>query len=67
MRSIWKGIWRRGYSNNRDNMILPEWVGKRMKIHNGKEYIVKEITPQMVGYRVGEFGITKKRAKYKKK
>ena len=66
MRSIWKGIWIRGNSNNRGNMVLPSWVGKWMKISNGKETKVVEITGAMVGLRVGELSITKKRAKYKR-
>ncbi len=44
----------------RDMVILPEFVGKRFGIHNGKEYVAVDITEEMLGHRLGEFAQTRK-------
>ena len=45
----------------RDSIILPEMVGLTIHVHNGKEFIPVEITPQKIGHLLGEFAITNKR------
>jgi len=45
----------------RDMLILPEFVGKTFAIHNGKEYIRTDITPEMMGHYLGEFVLTRRR------
>lgn len=45
----------------RDMIVLPEFVGKRLAIHNGKEWVIVEIRPEMLGHYLGEFAITRKR------
>jgi len=45
----------------RDSIILPEMVGITLAVHNGKEFIPVEITPQKIGHLLGEFAITNKR------
>ncbi|KAA1064037.1 mitochondrial ribosomal small subunit component [Puccinia graminis f. sp. tritici] len=45
--------------------ILPNFVGLKLLVHNGKEYIPVNITPQMVGHKLGEFSPTRKRFSYK--
>ena len=45
----------------RDSIILPEMVGITISVHNGKEFIPVEITPQKIGHLLGEFAITNKR------
>jgi small subunit ribosomal protein S19 len=45
----------------RDSIILPEMVGLTIGVHNGKEFIPVEITPQKIGHLLGEFAITNKR------
>lgn len=45
----------------RDLIILPEMVGKRVLVHNGKEWISVDIKPEMLGHRLGEFALTRKR------
>jgi len=42
----------------REAVILPEWVGLKFGVHNGKEFKVVEITPEKVGRRLGEFSHT---------
>lgn len=44
----------------RDVIILPEMVGVKVAVHNGKEFIPLEIQPAMIGHYLGEFAITNK-------
>ena len=74
-RSLWKGpfvnptiltaktnaVWYRHSS------ILPQFVHKKFKIHNGKSFIEIEIQESMIGHKFGEFALTRKRPTHKKK
>jgi small subunit ribosomal protein S19 len=40
--------------------ILPRFVGKIVAVHNGKEYLLVTIQPDMIGHRLGEFAVTTK-------
>lgn len=40
--------------------IIPEFVGKKMSIYNGKEFVEFEIKPEMIGHFLGEFVATRK-------
>ncbi len=44
----------------RDLIILPEMVGAKVQIHNGKEFVAVDIKPDMIGHYLGEFAITNK-------
>lgn len=44
----------------RDLIILPEMVGAKIGIHNGKEFVAIDIKPEMIGHYLGEFAITNK-------
>jgi len=44
----------------RDLIILPEMVGAKVQIHNGKEFVALDIKPEMIGHYLGEFAITNK-------
>lgn len=44
----------------RDLIILPEMVGAKISVHNGKEFIAMTIRPEMIGHYLGEFAITNK-------
>ena len=44
----------------RDLVILPEMVGTKVMIHNGKEFLAVEIKAEMIGHYLGEFAITNK-------
>jgi len=48
----------------RDMIILPEMVGLTIHVHNGKEFVPVEITPEMIGHYLGEFAITNKPVKH---
>jgi small subunit ribosomal protein S19 len=42
----------------RDLIVLPEMVGSRISVHNGKEFVAIDIKPDMIGHYLGEFAIT---------
>ncbi|HLN88866.1 MAG TPA: 30S ribosomal protein S19 [Candidatus Binatia bacterium] len=44
----------------RDLIILPEMVGAKISVHNGKEFVAMEIRAEMIGHYLGEFAITNK-------
>ena len=44
----------------RDLIILPEMVGIKIQIHNGKEFVNVEMKPEMIGHYLGEFAVTNK-------
>lgn len=48
----------------REMIVLPEMVGAKIGIYNGKEFIPLEIKPPMVGHRLGEFVLTRKQVKH---
>ena len=45
----------------RTMVILPEMVNKTIKIHTGKEFVPVTIAPEMIGHRLGEFAITRRK------
>jgi small subunit ribosomal protein S19 len=44
----------------RDLIILPEMVGAKIGVHNGKDFVAMDIKPEMIGHYLGEFAITNK-------
>ncbi len=50
----------------RDLVILPELVGIKMQIYNGKEFVPVEITFEMLGHKLGEFSMSRVKAKHNK-
>ncbi len=44
----------------RDLIVLPEMVGAKIGVHNGKEFVALDIKPEMIGHYLGEFAITNK-------
>jgi small subunit ribosomal protein S19 len=45
----------------RELVILPEMVGKLIKVYTGKEWMPVTIEPDMLGHRLGEFALTRKK------
>ena len=71
-RSIWKGpyvdpsVLRKVFKPNkslkvysRRSVIMPEFVGKELEVHNGHKFISISITEHMVGHKFGEFAPTR--------
>jgi len=48
----------------RSMIILPEMVGHKIGIHNGKEFVAVDIVEESVGHRLGEFALTRKPLKH---
>ncbi|MCD6473887.1 MAG: 30S ribosomal protein S19 [Thermoplasmata archaeon] len=48
----------------RDMIILPEFIGHTIAVHNGKEFVPVKIQPEMVGHYLGEFALTRKEVKH---
>jgi len=48
----------------RDVLVLPEHVGHRVAVHNGKEYKEIEVRPEMIGHYFGEFSLTRRFEKH---
>ena len=44
---------------SRRSVILPEFVGLNIAVHNGIKFIPIYITEDMVGYKLGEFAPTR--------
>mgnify|MGYP001582519692 FL=1 len=45
----------------RDMLVLPEMIGKTIKVHRGKEFIPVMIEADMIGHYLGEFVLTRKK------
>ena len=44
---------------SRRSMIIPDFVGLTIAVHNGKQHIPVYITENMVGHKLGEFALTR--------
>lgn len=47
-------------THRRDLPIIPQFVGKKVSVYNGKEFREFEIKPEMIGCFIGEFIMTRK-------
>lgn len=47
-------------THRREMPILPEMVGHRFGVHNGREFQAVTIAPEMIGHVLGEFALTRK-------
>lgn len=48
-------------------IIFPSFVNITFELYNGKKFVLLTVKEAMVGFRFGEFILTKKIAKHKKK
>ena len=44
---------------SRRSTVVPEMVGMTLAVHNGKKFIPVYITENMVGYKLGDFALTR--------
>ena len=44
---------------SRASMIIPDFVGQTIAVHNGKQHLPVFITDNMVGHKLGEFSLTR--------
>lgn len=52
---------------SRSSTIIPEFVGLRFRVYNGKDFFPVTVTPEMIGFKLGEFVTTRAKYVYKKK
>lgn len=45
----------------RDVVIVPEMVGKKIKLYNGKEFVQIDVVEEMIGHFLGEFSLTRRK------
>ena len=48
-------------THDREMIIIPEMIGRRLAVHNGKEWTVVELQPKSLGHLLGEFAGTRKK------
>lgn len=44
---------------SRASMILPDFIGLTIAVHNGRSFVPVFITEEIIGYRLGEFAPTR--------
>jgi small subunit ribosomal protein S19 len=44
---------------SRSSMIVPEFIGHTLAVHNGKKFIPVYVTENMIGHKLGEFAPTR--------
>lgn len=53
-------------THQRDLVVVPEMVGMRIQIYNGKIFISVDVVGEMLGHKFGEFALTRTRVKHSK-
>ncbi len=53
-------------THKRNLIILPEFIGMNIQIHNGKEFTPVEIIGEMIGHKLGEFALTRSKVVHAK-
>ncbi len=48
----------------RDMIIVPEMIGITIHVHKGNGFVPVLIQPEMVGHRLGEFALTRKKVEH---
>lgn len=76
-RSKWKGLYVKpdnykktlisAITISRKTSIIPEFIGKTVKVHNGKKFKEIMLTKEMLNHKLGEFFRTRTEFEFKKK
>ncbi len=53
-------------THQRDLVIVPEMVGMKIGIHDGRNFVSVPIAGEMLGHRLGEFAATRGKVKHSK-
>lgn len=51
-------------THERNMIVVPEMVGKTIKIYNGQDFVPVEIEEEMLGHYLGEFARTRKQVEH---
>jgi len=52
-------------THSRDMMVLPQMIGARILVYDGKTFVPVEIIPEMLGHMLGEFVRTRRDVTHK--
>lgn len=44
--------------------VLPEMVGRTIKVYSGKEFVPVMVSAEMIGHRLGEYVVTRKKVSH---
>ncbi len=44
---------------SRRSMVMPDFIGLTIAVHNGRQHVPVFITENMVGHKLGEFALTR--------
>ena len=50
----------------RDLVIVPQMVGMRIQVHNGKGFLNVDVVSEMLGHKLGEFSLTRNKVAHSK-
>jgi small subunit ribosomal protein S19 len=50
----------------RNSVITPEMIGHTLRIYNGKTFFKRQVTPEMVNHKIGEFSPTRQSGQHGK-
>lgn len=53
-------------THKRDIIIVPEMIGWKISVYNGREFVPINIINEMLGHTIGEFSLTRARIKHGK-
>jgi len=53
-------------THKRDLVVVPELIGMRLQIYNGREFVPVDLTIDMLGHKFGEFSMTRAKTKHNK-
>jgi len=53
-------------THQRDIVVVPEMVGMKIQVYNGRNFIAVDIIEEMLGHKLGEFALTRVRIKHGK-
>jgi len=51
-------------THSREFVVVPQMIGMKIGVHNGKSFVMAEIVGEMLGHKLGEFGLTRSRVKH---
>ena len=52
---------------SKSSTILPKFIGLTLWVYNGKTFTMIKVIDEMIGHKLGEFILTRKKFSYKKK
>ena len=53
-------------THSRDLVIVPQMVGMKIQVHNGKSFVGFEVVSEMLGHKLGEFALTRSKVTHSK-